>query len=32
MSLDRIIKEIDIFAVFEIDNAADALCLAETLL
>ena len=32
MSLDEIIKEIDIFAVLEIDDAADAVNLAETLL
>lgn len=32
MSLDEIIKEIDIFAVLEIDDAGDAVKLAETLL
>ncbi|MDA3926768.1 MAG: bifunctional 4-hydroxy-2-oxoglutarate aldolase/2-dehydro-3-deoxy-phosphogluconate aldolase [Kiritimatiellae bacterium] len=32
MSLEEIIKEIDIFAVLEIDNANDAVRLAETLL
>ncbi len=32
MSLEEIIKEIDIFAVLEIDDATDAVCLAECLL
>jgi len=32
MSLEKIVKEVDIIAVLEIDNAADAVCLAETLL
>ena len=32
MNLEEIIKDIDIIAVLQIDNAEDAVCLAETLL